>query len=304
MQRAFCTNLPRAATSSFDAVVSLVASILLPRLDAQRHVYANCGSSVSARRISAFEGDPIVAFGDDKNFFSPELVNWPDQYPILNIAFWRGTEFALVDNSCVLFVSPDAERDVVMSDEVDDVAVRRAEFDRLWATCFRAEKLYYDRSRTTRDSDHAVSVESKRAWQRYVEMISKRPELMRHMQPRVFEELVAELLRSQGLQVMLTPRSRDGGRDILARLATPLGEHVYLVECKRFDARKPVGVSLVRQLYGVVELEGATAGVLVTTSSFTAGARQTSASLGSRMSLRDYNDLRLWLHNATSNDTA
>ena len=40
--------------------------------------------------------------------------------------------------------------------------------------------------------------------------------LMRELHWRQLEEIVAELLKSMGLKVKLTPRSRDGGRDVVA----------------------------------------------------------------------------------------
>ena len=54
---------------------------------------------------------------------------------------------------------------------------------------------------------------------------------------RQLEELVAELLRARGLQVSVTPRSRDGGRDIIARGELIPGEPaLFAVEVKQ----KPV----------------------------------------------------------------
>jgi hypothetical protein len=54
---------------------------------------------------------------------------------------------------------------------------------------------------------------------------------------RQLEELVAELLRARGLQVYVTPRSNDGGRDIIARGELIPGEPALLaVEVKQ----KPV----------------------------------------------------------------
>ena len=37
--------------------------------------------------------------------------------------------------------------------------------------------------------------------------------------------------------------TRDGGRDILAVNKTSLGEHLFLVECKRHAPERPIGVS-------------------------------------------------------------
>src|SRR6476659_881773 len=55
--------------------------------------------------------------------------------------------------------------------------------------------------------------------------------------PRKLEELVAELLREKGLDIHLTPYSKDGGRDIIARGELVPGEPMVIaVEVKK----KPV----------------------------------------------------------------
>jgi restriction system protein len=56
-----------------------------------------------------------------------------------------------------------------------------------------------------------------------------------------------------------------------------------------------VGVEIVRQLYGVVEAEKATAGVIVTTSSFTRGAKSFALQHSHRMTLHDYGGIRALL---------
>ena len=42
------------------------------------------------------------------------------------------------------------------------------------------------------------------------------PDRLHELHPRRFEELVAELLAREGLDVELTPASKHGGRDVLA----------------------------------------------------------------------------------------
>ena len=60
---------------------------------------------------------------------------------------------------------------------------------------------------------------------------------IREVPPRQLEELVAELLRARGLEISLTPFSKDGGRDIIARGELLPGEPMLLaVEVKQ----KPV----------------------------------------------------------------
>ena len=95
--------------------------------------------------------------------------------------------------------------------------------------------------------------------------------------------------------VTLTPETRDGGKDIFAVNKTSLGDHLFFVECKRYSPEKPVDISLVRALYGVVEAEKANAGVLVTTSYFTKDAIKFRDTIQHRMSFKDYETLLKWI---------
>lgn len=64
--------------------------------------------------------------------------------------------------------------------------------------------------------------------------ISNEAECLSAISWRQLEEIVAELLRSQGMAIHLTKRSRDGGRDIIARGELVSGEPMLLaVEVKQ-----------------------------------------------------------------------
>lgn len=117
------------------------------------------------------------------------------------------------------------------------------------------------------------------------------PEQVHKLSPREFEEFVAEAYESLGYKVELTKMTRDGGKDIILYADGPTGHNMYYVECKKYRKDRPVDVSLVRNLYGVVEAERATAGILVTSSSFTSDARSFERQLYHRMRLLDYLDL-------------
>lgn len=132
-------------------------------------------------------------------------------------------------------------------------------------------------------------------WDRQIRYFSENPNALRTTDPRHFEELIAELLDRNGLDVELTPPSGDGGRDVLAWANTLAGRHLYLVECKRYAANRPVGVEIVRALYGVVQAENATAGLIVATSEFTKGAKQFQETIKHRMDLQGYEGLIEWL---------
>jgi restriction system protein len=124
------------------------------------------------------------------------------------------------------------------------------------------------------------------------------PKLLYSLTPRGFEEVVAELLARLGYEVTLTPVSRDGGKDIYAAERGSLGSFLYIIECKRFAPDRPVGVSLVRELFGVVQAERATAGILATTSSFTRDAQEFQAQVPFNISLQDYFGIQEWLRSA------
>ena len=84
-----------------------------------------------------------------------------------------------------------------------------------------------------------------------------------------FEALVGEAFRRKGYAVTETGGGgADGGID----LALKKEGETFLVQCKQWKATK-VGVTTVRELYGVMAAEGATGGFVVTSGVFTDEAR-------------------------------
>jgi len=83
-----------------------------------------------------------------------------------------------------------------------------------------------------------------------------------------FESLAGELFRRQGYRVEeRLANGADGGID----LVISRGAQKMLVQCKHWKSR-PVGVSVVRELRGVVASEGANGGIVVCSGRFTAAA--------------------------------
>jgi hypothetical protein len=134
--------------------------------------------------------------------------------------------------------------------------------------------------------------------------LARNPRLLHQLHWRRFEELIAELLARSGFDVELTSGSRDRGVDIYAARYGSFGSTLYVVECKRYALRRGIGPGLVRQLYGVVEREKATQGLLVTTSFFTKGAVSEQQDLQFRLRLRDYWDIRSWLKTSSQTDSS
>jgi YesN/AraC family two-component response regulator len=118
------------------------------------------------------------------------------------------------------------------------------------------------------------------------------------LNPRQFEELVAEIWRRFGYITELTTHTRDGGRDVIA-LKNSEANVRFLIECKRYDVRRKVSIGIVRQLYGVKTHERATMGILATTSTFTATANKFFSEHRWELEARDYNGVVEWVKSAT-----
>ena len=85
-----------------------------------------------------------------------------------------------------------------------------------------------------------------------------------------FEHLIRELFENEfataGGEVKVTQASSDGGVDAIAYDPDPIRGGKIVIQAKRYT--NTVGVAAVRDLYGTVMNEGATKGILVTTSSY------------------------------------
>jgi hypothetical protein len=118
--------------------------------------------------------------------------------------------------------------------------------------------------------------------------LAEDPSLLHALTPRKFEELVGRILEDLGYSVTLTPIQKDGGYDLLAETRLDTGRVLTLVECKKWSPTNPVGIEIVRNLYGVLTLERATNAMIVTTSRFTKDAKRKQDTLKYQLSLRDY----------------
>ena len=97
----------------------------------------------------------------------------------------------------------------------------------------------------------AVAPYAKEIFQTSEELFSKikeQPSELDKMPPYKFEEFMAELLERIGFyDVRLTPRTRDKGRDILAKMKISTGELLTIVECKRYAQARKIGLGIVER---------------------------------------------------------
>jgi restriction system protein len=95
--------------------------------------------------------------------------------------------------------------------------------------------------------------------------IDQRPNLM-ELTPSEFEQVITNLFEKMGLETRLTQASRDGGVDCVAYDPRPIFGGKVVIQAKRY--KNTVGVSAVRDLFGTMQNEGASKGILVTTSGY------------------------------------
>lgn len=79
-----------------------------------------------------------------------------------------------------------------------------------------------------------------------------------------FEQLIADSYRRKGFDAELTPEGADDGVDIVLRER----DNMLLVQCKHWNSYR-VGVSVARELFGVMHAKGARKAVLATSGRLT-----------------------------------
>ena len=124
--------------------------------------------------------------------------------------------------------------------------------------------------------------------------LAEHPEAMYHLSGSEFEDVMAELYNKLGYDVHKTKRTRDGGKDIIIRKPDLLGDFILYVECKKYAANRPIGVSIVRNLESTISMDRVNGGILATISFFTKDARELilSKNLQYQIRMQDYNDIR------------
>ena len=131
--------------------------------------------------------------------------------------------------------------------------------------------------------------------QRFVDFLAANFDDVDEIHWRQFEGLTAEFFAREGFAVELGPGRADGGIDIRlwpeedSRRLPP----TVLVQCKRQERR--IANTVVKAVWADVEHEGADAGLVVTTSSFSPSAREVRTARGYPVAEADRDTLRTWV---------
>ncbi len=124
--------------------------------------------------------------------------------------------------------------------------------------------------------------------------IERRPKLLEELHWRSFEILIDSVFRNQGFRTILGSGMSDQGVDL--RIIRDAGdwEFVTLVQAKRFNPSRPVGMEVVQALFGAVQDEEAHQGLVVTTSYYEPGTKKWADKHPRRIRLADSADVVNW----------
>jgi restriction endonuclease Mrr len=118
-----------------------------------------------------------------------------------------------------------------------------------------------------------------------------------------FEKLIAELLASDGWNVSPRRRTKDDGIDIVSiKEDKKLGFSKVVWQIKKYKKSNPVGINIIRELYGSVSEHRASKGVIVTSSRLTKGALELIRKHKYIMFGLDGSDVEGWIYEQGGED--
>ncbi|MBL1176811.1 restriction endonuclease [Pantanalinema sp. GBBB05] len=137
--------------------------------------------------------------------------------------------------------------------------------------------------------------------QRYIDYLNAQTAQLRNIQWRQFEYLTAEYFQRNGYQVKVGPGRGDGGKDVTAKKEDGVaGPDLVLIQCKRYSERNPIDIDTVKAFWTTINEEGATKGLVVTTSKLTSGAKNFCEAHKYRLTAVEYEMVQVWLKNLSS----
>ena len=123
----------------------------------------------------------------------------------------------------------------------------------------------------------------------------KYPDLLRSLEWRTFERLLADILESLGYEIELQQGSKDGGIDLFAvKRYDTFGLQRFLLQAKRWSHK--VGIESVRQLTFLHSHHRVTKSCLATTATFTRGAWELANHYQWQLELRDFQGIQEWIN--------
>jgi len=136
-------------------------------------------------------------------------------------------------------------------------------------------------------------------WLEIIAQLEQNPNFLFEISWRKLEEIIAGAYTRAGWpEVILTPRSGDGGRDVIAT-RPGIGSIRILDQVKAYKPGNLVSADEIRSMIGVLELErNVSKGLVTTTSNFAPGIEKDpkiSQFMPYRLELKNGKELRDWL---------
>ena len=169
----------------------------------------------------------------------------------------------IAENYSLLYYNNDNESDeeVVENEEISNKIVRE-----IFALDGKSKK--------SMDEKETAIITLSPVNEKVLKYLAENPDVLYQLEDREFEIVMAEIYSKLGYKVEITKATRDGGKDIIIRKPEILGDFVYYVECKKYAAKRHIGVGIVRQLVGTVLTDKVNGGILATTSYFSPDAKR------------------------------
>lgn len=123
-----------------------------------------------------------------------------------------------------------------------------------------------------------------------IQDINNNPDRLNKMSGRDFEFLIAELYKGIGYNALCTKGSDDGGADLILYKNFNGMRHSYAVQCKHIKNKK-ISTGLIRELLGTINNLRVTAGIFVTSSTFSKKALKLIKKMGDKIHKIDFKGL-------------
>lgn len=155
-----------------------------------------------------------------------------------------------------------------------------------------------------RNSARKYTIEIQNTARNFIDDFLNKPtiqdKLMSELNSDLFEELVAEILVDKGFDIFITPKTRDGGKDIIAAYSFDGKPVVMMVECKRRKTNHTLGPVELRSLVGQFYYEKLqnsqiNYGLLVTSAGAIGKTGLDMAEKINEISVKGYSDLQDWI---------
>jgi Holliday junction resolvase len=114
--------------------------------------------------------------------------------------------------------------------------------------------------------------------ERFARAVAESPRELDAMEWRDVERMLAEVFEGMGFKTVLTPGSKDGGRDIILECVVSGKLHTYIVEVKHWKSGK-VTVGKVTNFLRIVVKENRNAGLFLSTYGYSASVFETLLTL-------------------------